>query len=67
MEWGDNAYFIQEILSGIQKENKGVEFSIVYQPIPEVKITCVASVGQFTIGNDSDLYLSTVINEETTA
>ena len=64
---GDNAYFIQEILSDIQKDNKGVEFSIVYQPIPEVKITGVASVGQFTIGNDPDLYLSTVINEETTA
>ena len=62
---GDHSLFVQEVLSGVQTEKKGVEFYGVYHPVPELKITAVAAVGQYTLDNHPTLLLSSVSDEAT--
>lgn len=62
---GDHALFVQEILSGLRKSKKGIEFYGVYHPIPELKITAIVALGQFVVDNHPELLLSTVIDQET--
>ena len=62
---GDRALFVQELLTGMQKDKKGLEFYGVYHPVPELKITAVAALGQFVMDNNPELLLSTVIDQET--
>jgi hypothetical protein len=64
---GDRALFVQELLSGLQKDQKGVEFYGLYHPVPEVKIIAVAALGEFVVNNNPELYLSSVIDETSTA
>lgn len=54
----DDTEFIQEILTGIQKEHLGVELGIEAQITSTIKLKGVASVGQFVYANNPDLYLS---------
>lgn len=62
---GERALFVQEILSGMQKDKKGIEFYGVYHPVPELKITAVMALGQFVVDNHPELFLSTVVDEQT--
>ena len=64
---GDRALFVQELLSGLQKDKKGLEFYGVFHPVPELKITAVAAIGEFLIDNNPELFLSSVIDETSTA
>ena len=50
--------FVQEILQGIDKTHMGIEFGIEAQVTPTIKLTGVASVGQFTYDNNPNLVLS---------
>ena len=50
--------FVQEILEGIDKKHLGVEFGIEAQVTPTIKLTGVASVGQYTYDNNPNLLLS---------
>jgi hypothetical protein len=50
--------FVQEILEGIDKRHLGIEFGIEAQVIPTIKLTGVASVGQYTYDNNPNLLLS---------
>lgn len=50
--------FVQEILQGIDKSHLGMEFGIEAQVTPTIKLTGVASVGQFTYDNNPNLVLS---------
>lgn len=50
--------FVQEILEGIDKKHLGIEFGIEAQVTPTIKLTGVASVGQFTYDNNPNLLLS---------
>lgn len=62
---GDHALFVQEILSGLEKNKKGLEFYGVYHPVPELKITAVAAFGQFVMDNHPELFLSSAADQET--
>ncbi len=55
---GDNTAFVQEVLSGIEKNHIGLEFGIEAQVTPTIKLKGAASVGQFTYANNPDLYLT---------
>jgi len=50
--------FVQEILQGIDKSHLGMEFGIEAQVTPTIKLTGVASVGQFTYDNNPNLVLT---------
>lgn len=58
---GDNTAFVQEVLSGIQKEHLGIELGIEAQVTPTIKLKGVASLGQFVYKNNPDLYLTSDI------
>lgn len=50
--------FVQEILQGIDKSHLGVEFGIEAQVTPTIKLTGVASVGQYAYNNNPNLVLT---------
>lgn len=50
--------FVQEILQGIDKTHVGIEFGMEAQITPSIKLTGVASVGQFTYDNNPNLVLT---------
>ncbi len=54
----DNNAFVQEIVTGIEKRNVGVELGIEAQVLPTLKLKAAASVGQYIYTNNPDLYLS---------
>ncbi len=54
---GDKADFVNEIITGVDKKNMGVELSFEYHILPAVKLLAAGSVGQFTYSNNPQLYL----------
>ncbi len=50
--------FVQEILQGIDKSHLGLEFGIEAQVTPTIKLTGVASLGQYTYDNNPNLVLT---------
>ncbi|MFK5957272.1 MAG: TonB-dependent receptor, partial [Lutibacter sp.] len=54
---GDQADFVNEIITGVDKKNIGAELSFEYQATPTIKLLAVAGVGQFTYDNNPQLYL----------
>ncbi|UMB53199.1 TonB-dependent receptor [Lutibacter sp. A64] len=54
---GDQADFVNEIITGVSKKNIGAELSFEYQVVPSVKLIAVGSYGQFTYNNNPNLYL----------
>lgn len=54
---GDQADFVNEIITGVDKKNMGAELSFEYQILPTVKLLVAGSVGQFTYDNNPQLYL----------
>jgi hypothetical protein len=54
---GDQADFVNEIITGVDKMNMGAELSFEYQVLPTVKLLAAGSVGQFTYSNNPQLYL----------
>ena len=50
--------FVQEILQGIDKTHMGIEFGMEAQITPSIKLTGVASFGQFTYDNNPNLVLT---------
>ena len=54
---GDQADFVNEIITGVDKINMGTEVSFEYQVLPTVKLLAAGSVGQFTYSNNPQLYL----------
>ncbi|WP_111707276.1 carboxypeptidase-like regulatory domain-containing protein [Lutibacter citreus] len=54
---GDQADFVNEIITGVEKRNIGIELSAEYQLTPSVKLIAVGSVGQYTYNNNPQLYL----------
>lgn len=55
---GDNTAFVQEVLSGIEKNNLGIELGVEAQITSTIKLKGAASIGQFTYGNNPNLYLT---------
>lgn len=54
---GDQADFVNEIITGVDKINMGAELSFDYQVLPTVKLLAAGSVGQFTYSNNPQLYI----------
>jgi hypothetical protein len=50
--------FVQEVLEGIDKRHLGIEFGIEAQVTPTIKLTGVASLGQYTYDNNPNLLLT---------
>jgi hypothetical protein len=61
---GDNTAFVQEILTGINKKQFGLELGLEAQVTPTIKLKGAASVGQFTYNNNPNLYLTSDITNE---
>ncbi len=53
-----NNAFVQEIVTGIEKRNAGIEFGIEAQILPTFKLKAAASVGQNVYTNNPELYLA---------
>ena len=50
--------FVAQTVEGIKKRHFGLEFGAEAQLIPTLKLTAVASVGQYTYINNPSLYIS---------
>ena len=55
---GDNTAFVQEILSGIDKKQIGLEFGLEAQVTATIKLKGAAAMGRFTFANNPNLYLT---------
>src|SRR5690606_5871624 len=56
-EFGDN-FFVQEVLTGIDKRLLGVEVGIEAQVTPTIKLKGVATVGDYIYSDNPNLYLT---------
>jgi len=54
---GDRADFVNEIITGVDKKNLGVELSALYKATSTINILAGGSFGQFTYDNNPNLYL----------
>jgi len=54
---GDQADFVSEILTGVEKKHLGAELSVEFQATPTVKVLGAGSFGQYTYDNNPNLYL----------
>lgn len=54
----DGNAFVQEIVTGINKRNAGVELGLEAQVLPTMKLKAAASVGQNVYANNPSLYLA---------
>ncbi len=54
---GNQADFVNEIMTGVAKKNIGTELSFEYQVTPEIKLLLAGSFGQFTYDNNPKLYI----------
>lgn len=50
--------FVQEVLTGINKEHLGVEMGIDFQVTSTIKLKAAAAVGQYIYANNPNLYLT---------
>lgn len=50
--------FVQEVLTGVDKQHLGTELGIELQVLPTLKIKGAAAVGQFIYANNPNLYLT---------
>jgi hypothetical protein len=61
---GDNTAFVQEILSGIEKKQVGLELGLEAQVTATIKLKGAAAVGSFIYANNPDLYLTSDVTNE---
>jgi hypothetical protein len=61
---GDNTAFVQEILSGIEKKQLGLELGLEAQVTSTIKLKGAAAIGRFTYANNPDLYLTSDVTNE---
>ena len=61
---GDNTAFVQEILSGIEKNQVGLELGLEVQVTATIKLKGAAAVGSFTYANNPDLYLTSDVTND---
>lgn len=54
----DNNAFVQEIVTGIEKTNMGVELGVEAQVLPTLKLKAAASIGQYIYSDNAELYFS---------
>ena len=54
---GDQADFVNEIITGVTKKHIGAELSFEYQFTPSISIIAAGSIGEFTYDNNPQLYV----------
>ena len=54
---GDQADFVNQIVTGIAKKHMGLELSASYQITPAIKLLGAVALGEFTYHNNPKLYL----------
>jgi len=54
---GNQADFVNEIITGVEKKHIGIELSAQYQATPTIKLIAAGSFGQFTYNNNPQLYI----------
>ena len=59
--------FVNEIVTGINKRNKGVEVGLEYQITSTIKVTGVAAYGDYTYTNNPDLTITDDASASTTS
>ncbi len=59
---GGENLFVSEIVTGINKKNRGIEAGLEYQLTSTIKVTGVAAYGEYTITNNPDLSLTNDTN-----
>lgn len=62
---GDGA-FVSEVVTGINKRNKGFEAGLEYQITSTIKVTGVAAYGEYTLTNNPNVSLTDDSSETTT-
>ncbi len=55
---GDNAAFVQEVLTGVDKRHFGVELGIEGSLTPSIKLKGAANIGQYIYSNNPNIYLT---------
>lgn len=58
LENAASSAYVQEVLTGIDRQNSGLEFSVEVPLLTNVKFKAVAAVGSSVYASDPDLYLS---------
>jgi hypothetical protein len=61
---GDNTAFVQEIVSGINKKQLGLEFGLEAQVTATIKLKGAAAIGSFVYANNPNLYLTSDVTNE---
>lgn len=56
---GDQALFVQEILTDVAQQHWGAEVAFQQYIVPELKLTAIAAVGKFVYANAPQLFLAT--------
>jgi hypothetical protein len=54
----ESAAFVQEVLTGVDKRNIGLEFGIEAQVTPTIKLKGAAAIGDYVYDSNPDLYLA---------
>jgi len=62
---GDDADFIAQLVTGIQKQHLGIEVGIDLQLTSTIAMTTVAAIGQYTYNNNPNLYVESDLYSET--
>ncbi|MBC7606766.1 MAG: carboxypeptidase-like regulatory domain-containing protein [Burkholderiales bacterium] len=55
---GNTSAFVSEIVTGINKKNRGIETGLEYQLTSTLKVTGVAAYGEYTITNNPEVSLT---------
>lgn len=55
---GDTSAFVQEVVTGIEKQNLGLEFGIEVKATPSITVQGAAAVGNYIYVNNPTLYLT---------
>lgn len=50
--------FVQEVITGLDKQHLGIEFGLEAQVTPTIKLKTVAGMGQYTYVNNPSMYLT---------
>ncbi|MBW1297976.1 TonB-dependent receptor [Aquimarina litoralis] len=60
---GSDVGFVQEILTGVDRQHIGAELGIEYQITPTIKLKGAAALGQFTYANNPDLFVASTSSD----
>ena len=64
---GGEGAFVSEVVTGINKKNRGIEAGLEYQITSTIKVTGVAAYGEYTITNNPNVTVTDDASATTTA